>query len=136
MNGTDISKDYTVFKDMLSTDETKARAYLSEMIAHYGTERVAQAASDSANRLTEETDQMLTEITIKAQLAEVSEIISLSYLAKHYFNRSKAWLYQRINGNTVNGRPCRFTPQEIETFNRALQDISKRIGSLTLTTNV
>ena len=35
-------------------------------------------------------------------------------------------LYQRLNGNLVNGKPARFTPDELQTFNNALQDISKK----------
>ena len=94
-------------------------------------ERMMNASS--TDELTALTDRYLKETTTKMQLGEVSEIISLSYVAKHYFNKTKAWLYQRINGNIVNGKPCRFTPEELETFNRALQDISRRIGSLNLT---
>jgi len=38
-------------------------------------------------------------------------------------------LYQKINGCSVNGKPAKFTPEEISTLNFALQDISKDIGS-------
>lgn len=31
-----------------------------------------------------------------------------------------------INGNLVNGKPARFTQEELQTFNNALQDISKK----------
>lgn len=72
----------------------------------------------------------LKEINIKASLEEVSEFISLSYVAKKYFNKSKEWLYQRINGYTVNGKPAQFTNEEIGTLNYALQDLSKKIGSV------
>lgn len=75
----------------------------------------------------------LEEQCIKLQLQEVSEIISLAWIAKKYFGKTKNWLYQRINGNVVNGKPCRFTNEEIEIFNNALKDISQKIGSLSLT---
>jgi predicted ester cyclase len=68
-------------------------------------------------------------ILVKEQLKEVSEIISLSYIAKKYFNKNRSWLHQKINGNLKNGKPVKFTASEIETFNYALRDISKRIGS-------
>jgi len=56
----------------------------------------------------------------------------LSFIAKHYFGKTKEWLYQRINGNVVNGKPCRFTAEELDRFNHALKDISQKIGSLRL----
>lgn len=83
------------------------------------------------NSIEKEVDH-LEEQCIKLQLQEVSEIISLSWIAKKYFGKTKNWLYQRINGNIVNGKPCRFTNEELETFNHALKDISQKIGSLSI----
>lgn len=40
----------------------------------------------------------------------------MSYIAEHYFGKSRQWLYQRINGNIVNGKPADFTPDELKTF--------------------
>ncbi|MDR3339838.1 MAG: DUF5053 domain-containing protein [Candidatus Symbiothrix sp.] len=42
------------------------------------------------------------------------------------------WLHQKINGNVKNGKPAKFTNAEIEIFNFALQDISKKIGSIAI----
>lgn len=72
----------------------------------------------------------LKELNIKEALKGIDNFISLSYIAKNYFNKSKEWLYQRINGNLVNGKPAKFTPNEIEVLNNALQDLSKKIGSV------
>lgn len=74
-------------------------------------------------------DDFIKETKIKMQLSEVSKIISLSYIAKKYFNKTRTWLYQKINGSIVNGKPAKFTSEEINTLNFALQDISKKIGS-------
>ena len=69
------------------------------------------------------------EESVKIQLEKVSQIISLSYIATRYFNKTRNWLYQKINGCSVNGKPAKFTPEEISTLNFALQDISQEIGS-------
>jgi len=69
------------------------------------------------------------ELKIKEQLVQISEIISMSYIAKIYFNKSKSWLSQRINELDVNGKPAKFLPEEIDTLNFAIQDISKKIGA-------
>jgi len=73
------------------------------------------------------------EISIKIQLYKNEEILPLSYIARTYFKKTKSWLYQRINGNIVNGKTITFNDIEKETFNNALQDISKRIGSINIT---
>ena len=69
---------------------------------------------------------------IKLQLEDISEIISLSYIAKLYFGRSRNWSFQRIHNYNVNGKPARFSEKDIEIFNAALKDISNKIGSISL----
>ncbi|MFT4152367.1 DUF5053 domain-containing protein [Parafilimonas sp.] len=81
------------------------------------------------NELTMHLDEFIQETSLKLQLAEVSEIVSLSYIAKNYFNKTSQWLYARINGNFVNGKPGKLKPEDVNTLNFALQDIAKKIGS-------
>ncbi|MDR2234360.1 MAG: DUF5053 domain-containing protein [Tannerella sp.] len=77
-------------------------------------------------------EQRISESEIRLKLMEVKEIVSLSYIAKTYFNRTRSWLHQKINGNLKNGKPCAFSSAELITFNHALQDISKKIGSIAI----
>ncbi len=72
------------------------------------------------------------ELTIKEQLKDISEVVSLSYIAKRYFGKSRAWLYQRINGNKVRGKVYKLSPEEINTLNAALKEIGNKIGSLSI----
>ena len=81
---------------------------------------------------TKEICKNVDEISIKVQLYQNADIIPLSYIAKNYFNKTKSWLYQRINENMVNGKPVKFNTSEKTIFNNALQDISKRIGSINI----
>lgn len=71
-------------------------------------------------------------LTIKEQLKDISEVVSLSYIAKKYFGKSRAWLYQRINGNSIRGQVYSLSPEEIDILNFALRDISNKIGSLSI----
>jgi hypothetical protein len=57
----------------------------------------------------------------------IQEAISMTYIAKTYFGKSAAWLYQRLNGNVVNGKVARFTDKERERFADALRDLSRRL---------
>jgi hypothetical protein len=74
-------------------------------------------------------DDFVEDAKIKLQLMPVTEIVSLSYISEKYFNRTRNWLYQKVNGNKINGKPARFTENEINTLNFAIQDISKKLGS-------
>jgi len=70
------------------------------------------------------------ELRIKEQLAQISEMISMSYIAKTYFNKSKSWLSQRINEFDVNGKPAKFLPEEVDTLNFAIKDISTKLDTV------
>jgi hypothetical protein len=77
-------------------------------------------------------ENCIKESEIRLQLLDIKEIVSLSYIAKHYFKKTRFWLHQKINGNIKNGKPCAFTDDELSTLNFALQDISKKIGSIAI----
>jgi len=68
-------------------------------------------------------------LKIKEQIQEMQEIVSMSFIAKTYFNKTKSWMSQRINELNVNGKPAKFTTEEINTLNEAFKDISKRVGA-------
>lgn len=80
--------------------------------------------------MTSELGDMISDLSIKTQLSEIEDVLSFAYISRQYFGKSKNWLYQRINGNIINGKNAKFTQSEIETLNIALQDISQKIGSL------
>lgn len=71
-------------------------------------------------------------LTIKKQVKEVSEIVSLKYIAQHYFGKSAAWLSQRINGSPVRGKIYHLKDSELQILNYALQDIGKKLGSFAI----
>lgn len=59
-------------------------------------------------------DRMMEEdiSNIRERLGNLPEIINLSAVARQCFGKSRTWLYQRINGNKVNGKPAYFTRAE------------------------
>ncbi len=83
-------------------------------------------------------NQKLTDIEneVAALRSRISDedyhLLPLSYIAKHYFGKSSAWLSQRINGTQVRGKVYTLNEEQKRIFNNALQDISSRIGSLRL----
>ena len=130
-----LKDELLALKPLLGTDSPEFYTRMTEIAAKYTSEEDKKAIANFVSERLQNIDKKLDvveENAIKLQLQEVAEIVSLSYLAKKYFNKSRSWLYQRLNGNLVNGKPARFTQEELQTFNDALQDISKKIGSLSI----
>jgi hypothetical protein len=73
----------------------------------------------------EEVDKSIKKIDISLEISEISKYISLSKIAFDYFGKSKEWLYQRIYGYSVNGKPAAFTDEERQKFSFALENISR-----------
>lgn len=67
---------------------------------------------------------------LRKNLGRIPDIVSMSYIAQRYFGKSRTWLYQRINGNKVNGKTASFTPAELLKLNEAIQDISRELGEV------
>lgn len=95
-------------------------------------EQDGESFSQAMVSLAHETAEEASALVVRQQLESILPMVSMAYIAKTYFGKSKAWLYQRINGNAVNGKPAKFTKQEIDTLNEALQNM----GNLLLATRV
>ena len=122
-------------QDVLTANKhmTKINEMRASMSSHER-EDFNNALIAEARALIEKGDKMIAEETehIRQQLGEVPEILSMSYIAKTYFGKSRTWLYQRINGNKVNGKPAYFTRSERKQLQDALQDIGRKLSAITL----
>jgi len=129
----ELNKELNKLNELKSVDTEKFESlYLSIRERFTSQEEVQLIDNYMINMLVEsgkKIDAFIEEATIKLQLEKVSQIVSLSYIAKKYFHKTRSWLYQKINGCSINGKPAKFTPEEVATLNFALQDISKEIGS-------
>lgn len=105
-------------------EKYKDRPGYKDEVADFLKERLAISAKNI--------EKIENDINLRKQLGEVSEILSLSYIARVYFGKTRSWLHQRINGNTVNGKKSKFTDSELQKFQDALKDISKKLGSLSI----
>lgn len=88
----------------------------------------------AAEALLAKGDRMMDEEVndTREQLGEITEFINLSYVASHYFDKSRTWLYQRINGNKVNGKTAFFTRAERKQLADSLHDIGKQLLAVKL----
>ena len=74
-----------------------------------------------------ETADKAEQLAIKVKPKEITPAVSLAYISKTYFNKTRAWLYQRINGNEVNGKIVEFSNDELKTLKYAFNDLSKQL---------
>ncbi|MDE6217584.1 MAG: DUF5053 domain-containing protein [Muribaculaceae bacterium] len=55
---------------------------------------------------------------------DLLRVINGTYIAERFFGKSGSWFSQKMNNNLKNGKPCEFTPEEIETLRNAIYTIS------------
>lgn len=125
---------------MNSTSENKEKEYQDKFndiqnrfTSEADKETIADFILNGFKEISTELSDIDRYLTIQEQLANIKEILPLSYIARTYFGKSTAWLQQRIYGYKVRGRVYSLSEKDVCTLNEALQDISKKFGSLTIT---
>ena len=98
--------------------ENSANEEVKEAYNRFMTEGLAEVKS-SVDKLREQIDSRY-------------DLLPISYIAQHYFGKSKAWLYQRLNGNKVRGKVYTLNDEQKNIFNSAVKDIARQIGSVQL----
>lgn len=82
---------------------------------------------NGANQSVAEAKRLVEIVERKKKLEKILKFVSMAYIAEHYFGKTRNWLYQRINGNIVNGKPADFTPDEIKTLSLALSELGEEL---------
>jgi len=93
-------------------------------------ESVCKAVDEDFYKIHTEIEDIKQTINIRKALEPILPAISVSYLAKNYFHKTPQWFYQRMNGNSVNGKPVKFSDSEIKTLNVAIKDIGKQLNAV------
>lgn len=93
-------------------------------------EKDGNAFGEAMVKAARETADRAEALVIKSKMKEVLPAISISYIAKTYFNKSRQWMYQRLNGSVVNGKPTNFTLEEVEILKKAMVDLGDKISSV------
>ena len=108
-------------------DVTEGKAPTVELTADE-IEQGVNEFNDGMLQVIDEADEMI----FRAKLGDLPEALSLSYIAKKYFGKSRGWLMQKVNGNKVNGKVAAFTDDERLMFRRALQDLSEKMSAVAM----
>ena len=117
--------------------DPKQRAYMKAVMEgrEPGVTLTADEYEEAANDFINGMDKVLAEadeLIARHKMGDITEAVSLSYIAKNYFGKSRAWLMQKVNGNTVNGKKAAFTPSESRQMREALQDLSRKLSRAAL----
>lgn len=82
---------------------------------------------EEIHRRTEEARMLANRIEVRKQLEAILPFINVSAFARHYFQRSSSWFYQRLNGNTVNGKTCTFTTEELSILSSSFKEVGSHL---------
>lgn len=74
-------------------------------------------------------DPVLSKIKF-LQREDLLRVLNGAYIAERFFGKSGSWFSQKLNNNIKNGKPCEFTPGEIETLRNALLTLSIELQDL------
>lgn len=117
--------------EYIATADEKRKAEIDAQIrelSEQSPEEFRQAFLEGAENAIAES----REFRVKEAIEPVIPALNLSFIAENYFHKSRSWFSQRLNGATVNGKPARFTSEELEVLAYALKDISKKIADISI----
>lgn len=90
-----------------------------------------EAVREMAEGLRLEADEIYSQ-SVREKLGDIPEGLSMAFIAKVYFGKSKEWLYQRLNGSMVNGKKAFFKREEVLQLQNAIRDFGNKLSTVTL----
>ena len=124
------------WKQMEAAGDPAATDYLKEITTQAQAEGKIQEMNEALQYLMASADKHLDNIeksvasyTMHERMGTLTEVVNLAYIARHYFGKTRQWLYQRVKGQLVNGKPAAFTEAEKATFIKALNEIGVQLAT-------
>ena len=115
-------------RNRLATTEEERAAVAAEMNALRGKDE--KAFTEALEDLITTTANEVQEQRMAERLGEITDMVSMAYIAKTYFKKSRSWLAHKLNGNIVNGKPSQFTEEELKTLRYALSDMASKLSDM------
>jgi hypothetical protein len=126
----DIKKNISEYNQSSESNKAEIREKLKNdfsLLSENEKKEVQRIFLESQNDVINEGKIALQELKLKTELERVSEYVSMSYISRTYFGKSRQWLNNRIKGNIVNGKPAMFSHEELNMFSTALANLSNEI---------
>ena len=130
-----LKDELLALKPLLGTDSPEFYTKMREIAAKYNSEEDKKAIANFVSERLQNIDKKLDvieESAIKLQLQEVAEIVSLSYLAKKYFNKSRSWLYPEVKWQSGKRETGTFYQRRITDIQQCTTRHISKIGSLSI----
>lgn len=61
---------------------------------------------------------------------DLLRVLNGAYIAERFFGKSGSWFSQKLNNNLKNGKPCKFSDEELEILSNALHTIAIELQDL------
>lgn len=61
---------------------------------------------------------------------DLLRVLNGAYIAERFFGKSGSWFSQKLNNNIKNGKPCKFSNEELETLANAIYTITIELQEL------
>ena len=115
-------------RNRLATTEEERAAVAAEMNVLRGKDE--KAFTEALEELIKTTAYEVQGRRMAERLGEITDMVSMAYIAKTYFKKSRSWLAHKLNGNMVNGKPSQFTEEELKTLRYALSDMASKLSDM------
>jgi hypothetical protein len=79
-----------------------------------------------------QTKEIVNSVKLALKIEPVTDYVSIAYISKRFFGKSRSWLHNRLQGYKNNGKPDTLSPDEINTLQNALLTISEEIKTAAL----
>lgn len=126
------------WKQMDAAGNPAATDYLKKITAQAQAEGKIQEMNEAVQHIVASVNNRLDNIentieayTLHERMGTLTEAVNLAYIARRYFGKTRQWLYQRLKGQMVNGKPATFTETEETTFITALHEIGLQLATFT-----
>lgn len=124
------------WKQMEAAGDPAATDYLKEITAQAQAEGKIQEMTEAIEALMASADKHLDNVenslkayTMHERMGALVEVVNIAYIARNYFGKSRQWLYQRLKGQVVNGKPASFSESEEDQFINALHEIGMQLAT-------
>lgn len=123
---TEVKVKLKELKELMTKDDAQSASRREEIALWLKENKSPEVEAAFHDFMDDGLAEIQTEIDdIRRQISDEDyKLLPLSYISKHYFGKSHAWLSQRINGTKVRGQVYTLNEEQKAIFNAAMQDLS------------
>ena len=125
-----FKKEFALLRNATAEEKAEFDARFKNFIASKSPEEkqeLSRAFFAAAKEEKERAEKLANYVNIRLKLEQVLDSISMSYISKIYFKKSRSWFAQKLNNSVVNGIPASFNQEELKILSFALDDIGSKM---------